>query len=471
LIKFKTPVRNVSVTTMGEDRNGVAMATMGDQFQKSVSTETLPVSSANAATQVQTVADLKPTEAAAARPAKQLNIKDLLSEPVKEKITVQDLLVDPLPAESKTQEPSASASDAGSSKEISSADLNAHFIRDAVTDGTKMPSGSVFVQSWTVRNPGPLAWPAGCSVRYVGGDNMLNIDDTHPSSATEISEATETNTVTRQVEVGEEISFTVTLKAPKKEGTAISYWRLKAADGTPFGHRLWCHIEVTAPSHVAAQPDPEYNMKLMLLQRFNNARVEAARREQECASREATSKAALAEAEKRHAKVRAETLENMRRAAALLDGDFQKLTSNVANIDLGTSSSNQTVEPKVKSPSVSGTEAPAEESKLKRPTQPSVESAPPSPAHSSTMIFPKLEKESPVSSTHEAHRADSTASEAAASKANTETLMSPSVKSADNDIFEDAESVEFFDESDSDEDGFVTDEEYDILDASDEEAA
>ena len=47
---------------------------------------------------------------------------------------------------------------------------------------------------------------------------------------------------------GEEVCFEVTMKAPKREGIAISYWRLKGVDGIPFGHRLWCHINVTSNS-------------------------------------------------------------------------------------------------------------------------------------------------------------------------------------------------------------------------------
>jgi len=65
----------------------------------------------------------------------------------------------------------------------------------------------------------------------------------------------------------------------------------------------------------------------------------------------------------------------------------------------------------------------------------------------SRMIFPKLEKESPVASIHE--------------DVQTETV----VKHEDEfDEFEASEDDEW-----AEEDGFLTDEEYDILDASDEE--
>jgi len=73
---------------------------------------------------------------------------------------------------------------------------------------------------------------------------------------------------------------------------------------------------------------------------------------------------------------------------------------------------------------------------------------------SSTMIFPKLEKESPVSSIHDLALAPVPSVE-------------PTIKKEDEELLEDVESLELEDaETD---DGFMTDEEYDILDASDED--
>ena len=76
------------------------------------------------------------------------------------------------------------------------------------------------------------------------------------------------------------------------------------------------------------------------------------------------------------------------------------------------------------------------------------------PEKSSTMIFPKLDKESPVSSTHDISET-------------TAPVVEPTVTNDDQELLEEVESLELEDESD--EDDFLTDEEYDILDASDEE--
>ena len=89
------------------------------------------------------------------------------------------------------------------------------------------------------------------------------------------------------------------------------------------------------------------------------------------------------------------------------------------------------------------------------------------------MIFPKLEKESPASSMHEsAKTAPESVSTPEMKKVEPVSVTSPSTKTeteteTETEIFEDAESVDLLESSDDD--GFLTDEEYDILDASDEE--
>ncbi|PIG86025.1 hypothetical protein AARAC_008811 [Aspergillus arachidicola] len=127
---------------------------------------------------------------------------------------------------------------------------DALFVRDTVPDSTIMSPNKVFRQNWTLYNPGPLAWPAGSDVRFVGGDSMFNVDTNHPLSLDSISAAMESNKLTEPLESGQSAEFTVTLKAPSRVGTAISYWRLKLPNGMPFGHRLWCEIQVRegAPS-------------------------------------------------------------------------------------------------------------------------------------------------------------------------------------------------------------------------------
>ncbi|KAI9743906.1 MAG: hypothetical protein M1818_002640 [Claussenomyces sp. TS43310] len=229
LIKFRTPVRNVSVTTMGDHDNGQAMPLMGDRRASTLSraTETTPAPLTNAATQVQTVADFQPSEARA------------------EELEAASAEITPsTPAELK--------SDAQRSvKNV----LVARFVRDTIQDGTLLPPNSVFEQTWVLRNDGNAAWPAGCTVKFVGGDNMCALDPEHPASVHELVSATESTTCYTEVGPGQEFGFTVLMRTPSRPGKVISYWRLTGPSGHKFGHKLWC--DVTVPHTVKPEQKEE----------------------------------------------------------------------------------------------------------------------------------------------------------------------------------------------------------------------
>ncbi|KAG0651986.1 ZZ-type zinc finger-containing [Hyphodiscus hymeniophilus] len=224
LIKFKTPVRNVSVTTLGDHDDGQKMPVMGDRRGRTTSkaTETTPAPSANAATQVQTVADLKPTEQVKAEPTPEVKPEQAVGVKVEE--------AKELPAA------------------VIQEDLVAHFVRDTVADGTIMSPNTVFEQTWYLRNGGNSAWPAGCTVKFVGGDNMCAVDPDHPASVHELVSAAESTTCYTEVAPGSESGFTVLMRTPNRAGKFISYWRLTGPDGNKFGHRLWCDVSVNAPT-------------------------------------------------------------------------------------------------------------------------------------------------------------------------------------------------------------------------------
>ncbi|KAJ5594511.1 Zinc finger ZZ-type [Penicillium hispanicum] len=313
MVKFKTPVRTVSVSTITDD-GSTGSVTLGDHA--------CPHDEPRISTPV--------------------NVEK--EQPVVKQVPVEVDANEPEDVPQPTNpEPMPTTSDDASITH------RAYFVRDAIADGTKLPPNTVFRQTWTLYNPGPHAWPVGSDVRFVGGDTMFNVDASHPSSVESIRSAMESNKLTSPVEPGQSADFTVTLRTPRREGTVISYWRLKLPNGVPIGHRLWCDVQVqtvASPTIATAKP------------------------------------------------------------------------TNVA-------------------------ESVASEA-----------SAPANPEPTgSRMIFPKLEKESPDASTHEvsvpAHQA-------------------PTVSAAsEGDLVEDVESLTL-DEVDTDA-GFLTDEEYDVLDASDQE--
>ncbi|KAA8645488.1 hypothetical protein EYZ11_009114 [Aspergillus tanneri] len=216
MVMLKTPVRNVTVSTLQEDRSGNKQTiSSGDRTQRSTWTQ------ATAPPETET-----PTQEAPVKEG-QTTPESPFTEPAK---------VDEAPA----TEPASS--------------YQAFFIRDTVPDGTSMTPNKVFQQTWTLYNPGPLAWPVGSDVRFVGGDSMFNVDTNHPLSLDSISAAMESNKLLAPLEPGQSADFTVTLKAPSRVGTAISYWRLKLSNGMPFGHRLWCDIQVQDGATSSSDP-------------------------------------------------------------------------------------------------------------------------------------------------------------------------------------------------------------------------
>lgn len=308
LIKLRTPVRHLSIATVNEPEVGAAPAILGDRpLAKHASTETIAPSSSHAATQVQDIVETSSTE--------------------------------------KIQQENTEVGQTNSN-----GDLQAWFECDSTPDGSSFAPNRLVSQSWTLRNPGPKTWPAGCAVHFIGGDDMRNLDDKHPSSVSTMAAANRSNILEEALEPGKTATFNVTLKSPSREGRAISYWRLKTAEGLPFGHKLWCDITIT---NKASKP--------------------------------------------------------------------------------------------VEAPTVVPIEAPAEAKQL--PAEVAEKSQ-----DSSQMIFPTLEKESPESSINDIKEESTT--------------VEPSVDAEEQDLLDDLESMALEDEST--EDGFMTDEEYDILDAEDE---
>ncbi|KKK12186.1 hypothetical protein AOCH_005185 [Aspergillus ochraceoroseus] len=215
MVMLKTPVRNVTVSTLHEGHTDGSATALGDRSQRSASTQVTAFLNSETLSSESTIKEE--------------------SEPVEEIKSSEPL--SPIPQEQPVASKPAPDSDLTSEYE-------AYFTRDTVPDGSTMHPSQVFQQTWTLYNPGPLAWPAGSNVRFVGGDSMFNVDTNHPTSLSSIAAAMESNKLSAPLEPGQSAEFTVTLKAPKSEGTSISYWRLKLANGMAFGHRLWCDIQV-----------------------------------------------------------------------------------------------------------------------------------------------------------------------------------------------------------------------------------
>jgi next-to-BRCA1 protein 1 len=519
LIKLKTPVRNVSVTTMNENKQGDAISRLGDQlngmanyrrgpwtehedrllkslvlrlnneppnwvrisheigtrspkqcrdrYHFSLPSRSSSVSTANAATQVQTIVDIMPKNSQpkeASQTKSKIEIRDLLA-PTQDSGKPNPTLMLSIPREPlEAPQSAASPPRPAASRDtpvLSVEGLDAKFVRDTIADQTEIGAGMTFVQTWTVRNTGPAAWPAGCSVRFIGGDNMLNLENTRALSQSELDEAYGSNVVDRPVETHEEISFRVTMKAGLREGTAISYWRLKTPSGVPFGDKLWCDIQVVSPTPMpapkvisppkpASAPPSSYypNQKSYEAMNKRLAAYHASLSQEKRAS--PAVKAMNKHIAAYYAVLSGEESVPVTRAAEERSSFPSVPVSDVPS--WGVSIRKSPVSPEEKETA----ELPVEEKPEPAEAQ----------ADSSGMIFPKLDKESPASSTHEAVPA---LVDVALAREESPTVGSS--EQDDDEFFEDAESIEIrsFSSGDDDE-SFMTDEEYDILDASDEEA-
>lgn len=236
LIKFKTPVRHVSVTTTGEHEDGQRLPTMGDRCHRSRTATQSPNAPATpkekiAATSVQTVVDVQPTEQPVVPVPFNYNDVDVKEE--------QATKIKP----PVSTEPS---------KEVSvEKNLVAVFKWDTIQDSSVLPPNHTFEQTWVLRNEGTVPWPAGCSVKFVGGDYMGAVDPAHPAGIHELVSASESTICYNALNPGQEFPFTVLMRTPDRDGKVISYWRLTTPDGVKFGHKLWCDVVVEAP------PKPE----------------------------------------------------------------------------------------------------------------------------------------------------------------------------------------------------------------------
>lgn len=315
------------------------------------------------------------------------------------------------------------------------AELEGHFVKDTITDGTTFAPEWTFQQTWTVRNPGPQTWPAGIAVCQVGGDNMLNLDRERAVSVADLNMAQMSNKTTSPTLPGQEASFTVNMRAPIREGKHISYWRLKAADGTPFGHKLWCDIEVKgnkpylntmASLPANAESDCVYNASAHRQNVQNTADKWSMGFEQR---QEATSLQADALKEK----------------LALYMKKVEEITAQA----------------------VAEKAALAAETAAKA-KQATVEDEAEAKLKESQVIMPTLERDGTPSASASMHNLSEPLAPA---KTETETASDHSEDDADIDELDDVEfeSADAGSSIDDEDDGFVTDEEFEILDASDAE--
>merc|ERR1712110_492154 len=113
-------------------------------------------------------------------------------------------------------------------------------------DGHSVEPLSTFTKSWMIMNSGTSAWPKGCYLAHVGGDNLV------PASAPKHLTVGGIPSRSRTV-------VSMTLQAPLAPGSYTAYFRVcsPAHGGIPFGDRLWCTITVPGPVEEESAPEEE----------------------------------------------------------------------------------------------------------------------------------------------------------------------------------------------------------------------
>ncbi|VUZ85956.1 HEAT repeat protein [Candidatus Methylomirabilis lanthanidiphila] len=105
---------------------------------------------------------------------------------------------------------------------------SATFVSDVtIPDGTVVNAGQRFTKTWRVKNSGSTSWN-GYSLTFSGGDKM----------GTSTSVAVPTTTP------GAMVDISVPMIAPTEPGPHRGDWRMRAADGAPFGEDVFVLITV-----------------------------------------------------------------------------------------------------------------------------------------------------------------------------------------------------------------------------------
>ncbi|MBM3152675.1 MAG: hypothetical protein FJZ96_10845 [Chloroflexi bacterium] len=101
-----------------------------------------------------------------------------------------------------------------------------------VQDGDKIPAGSTFLKTWRVKNTGDCTWTTAYQLIYGWGGEGTNWNAVQPVN------------FTAEVVPGGQLDVSVVLTAPSAAGYYGAFFRLRNANGYPFGEFLSLYIQV-----------------------------------------------------------------------------------------------------------------------------------------------------------------------------------------------------------------------------------
>lgn len=106
----------------------------------------------------------------------------------------------------------------------------AAFISETVPDGTSFLLNKSFTKSWRFRNDGTCTWNTSYQLVFNGGDQLSG-----PS----------TKNFPTNVQPGEQVDLSVSLKSPGTSGTYTGYWKMRSDTGLDFPNNFSVNIKAS----------------------------------------------------------------------------------------------------------------------------------------------------------------------------------------------------------------------------------
>ena len=124
-------------------------------------------------------------------------------------------------------------SNRGSPYELHRTSHSSRFVCDVtIEDNETVRAGEEFIKIWRLKNNGSLPWPENTMLTFIGGNKEL------------IGESDAV--VVPPVAPGDSVDVAVDMKAPPSsvDPVCTAFWQLCSPDGTHFGQRVWCKVQL-----------------------------------------------------------------------------------------------------------------------------------------------------------------------------------------------------------------------------------
>lgn len=119
--------------------------------------------------------------------------------------------------------------------------MSRHVADVTIPDNSELAPDTAVVKTWKLKNPGTLAWPAGCQLLFIShaGDQLSGPE-----------RVVLNDTVLPQ----QEVDVSVPLLTPGEPGRYVGYYRMATPDGVKFGQRVWVSFVIPPQANTTTAP-------------------------------------------------------------------------------------------------------------------------------------------------------------------------------------------------------------------------